>query len=140
MESQEDIALGGRKRSWLSSRRCFRDGCTGGFLRTRRCPEHQLLPSQARVGSMVPSACEYSRSTIEAWRFHQGQVRPAAVLCLTSKPFGLDTRTDIEGKRIAHAWQCLPCLHTTAVFLWCLLCLQAPTFDYKSKPSSGAIL
>lgn len=47
LESQADAPLRGRGRSWLSSRACFRDGCTGGFWRFRRCPEHLLLPSQA---------------------------------------------------------------------------------------------
>lgn len=31
LESQSDAPLRGRGRSWLSTRACFRDGCTGGF-------------------------------------------------------------------------------------------------------------
>jgi len=47
LENQADAPLRGRSRSWLSSKACFRDGCTGGFWRFRRCPEHLLLPSRA---------------------------------------------------------------------------------------------
>lgn len=46
---QADAPLRERSRIWLSSRMCFRDGCPGGFLWFRRCPEHLLPPPQART-------------------------------------------------------------------------------------------